>query len=194
MFSPAATWPRGPRSVSGRPCSSEGRAESRTPRRARPSAARPPRALPRARAPPGRPAARPRPSAPSEATWMDDAPQCDDQQRRHDGVIEAVSGHLVGGGGASSSAVGRDHSRGAVGVRCVCRVANVRAVPGLLLVSRRQLSSPKRCLRWGRTESAERGLDWCAAIVRANPGGPRDARYRLDGGRDPGRMVAPPAA
>jgi GH15 family glucan-1,4-alpha-glucosidase len=39
--------------------------------------------------------------------------------------------------------------------------------------------------RWGRRESAERFFDWCAAIVRGNPRGPWDARYRLDGGRDP---------
>jgi isomaltose glucohydrolase len=38
--------------------------------------------------------------------------------------------------------------------------------------------------RSGEGESAERFFDWCAAIVRAEPAGPWDARYRLDGTRD----------
>jgi GH15 family glucan-1,4-alpha-glucosidase len=39
--------------------------------------------------------------------------------------------------------------------------------------------------RTGETASAERFFDWCAGIVRANPAGPWDSRYRLDGSRDP---------
>jgi isomaltose glucohydrolase len=38
--------------------------------------------------------------------------------------------------------------------------------------------------RVGETSSAERFFDWGAGIVRANPAGPWDARYRLDGSRD----------
>ncbi|HEY3543114.1 MAG TPA: glycoside hydrolase family 15 protein [Gaiellaceae bacterium] len=38
--------------------------------------------------------------------------------------------------------------------------------------------------RSGEPESAERFFDWCAAIVRARPAGPWDARYRLDGSND----------
>jgi GH15 family glucan-1,4-alpha-glucosidase len=38
--------------------------------------------------------------------------------------------------------------------------------------------------RTGRLESAERFFDWCAAIVRRNPDGPWDSRYRLDGTPD----------
>src|SRR3954453_7655876 len=38
--------------------------------------------------------------------------------------------------------------------------------------------------RYGERESADRFFDWCAAIVRAAPAGPWDARYRLDGARD----------
>src|SRR3954449_8420049 len=38
--------------------------------------------------------------------------------------------------------------------------------------------------RIGERESADRFFDWCAAIVRAVPAGPWDARYRLDGARD----------
>jgi isomaltose glucohydrolase len=39
--------------------------------------------------------------------------------------------------------------------------------------------------RVGETGSAERFFDWCAGVVRANPEGPWDTRYRLDGTRDP---------
>jgi GH15 family glucan-1,4-alpha-glucosidase len=39
--------------------------------------------------------------------------------------------------------------------------------------------------RVGETESAERFFDWCAAVVRADPRGPWDSRYRLDGAHDP---------
>lgn len=38
--------------------------------------------------------------------------------------------------------------------------------------------------RVGERESAERFFDWCAAIVRARPEGPWDARYGLDGAAD----------
>jgi GH15 family glucan-1,4-alpha-glucosidase len=38
--------------------------------------------------------------------------------------------------------------------------------------------------RVGQIESAERFFDWCAAIVRAHPEGPWDARYALDGTPD----------
>jgi GH15 family glucan-1,4-alpha-glucosidase len=38
--------------------------------------------------------------------------------------------------------------------------------------------------RAGETSSAERFFDWGAEIVRANPVGPWDARYRFDGSRD----------
>ncbi len=38
--------------------------------------------------------------------------------------------------------------------------------------------------RVGERRSAERFFDWCAAIVRADPDGPWDSRYRLDGSRD----------
>jgi GH15 family glucan-1,4-alpha-glucosidase len=38
--------------------------------------------------------------------------------------------------------------------------------------------------RAGEAESAERFFDWCAAVVRAEPRGPWDTRYRLDGARD----------
>jgi GH15 family glucan-1,4-alpha-glucosidase len=38
--------------------------------------------------------------------------------------------------------------------------------------------------RVGETASAERFFDWGAEIVRANPAGPWDARYRLDGSPD----------
>jgi isomaltose glucohydrolase len=38
--------------------------------------------------------------------------------------------------------------------------------------------------RAGETESAERFFDWAAEVVRAEPSGPWDARYRLDGSRD----------
>jgi GH15 family glucan-1,4-alpha-glucosidase len=38
--------------------------------------------------------------------------------------------------------------------------------------------------RAGQVESAERFFDWCAAVVRRNPEGPWDARYRLDGTPD----------
>jgi GH15 family glucan-1,4-alpha-glucosidase len=38
--------------------------------------------------------------------------------------------------------------------------------------------------RVGETASAERFFDWCAAIVHANPAGPWDSRYRLDGSPD----------
>jgi GH15 family glucan-1,4-alpha-glucosidase len=39
--------------------------------------------------------------------------------------------------------------------------------------------------RVGEVESAERFFDWCADIVRRNPSGPWDSRYRLDGSVDP---------
>jgi isomaltose glucohydrolase len=39
--------------------------------------------------------------------------------------------------------------------------------------------------RVGETDSAERFFDWCAEIVRRDPAGPWDSRYRLDGSRDP---------
>lgn len=39
--------------------------------------------------------------------------------------------------------------------------------------------------RAGETASAERFFDWCARIIRADPRGPWDSRYRLDGSRDP---------
>jgi GH15 family glucan-1,4-alpha-glucosidase len=39
--------------------------------------------------------------------------------------------------------------------------------------------------RVGRRESAERFFDWCAEIVRRDPAGPWDSRYRLDGSPDP---------
>jgi len=38
--------------------------------------------------------------------------------------------------------------------------------------------------RTGEAASAERFFDWCAEIVRRNPDGPWDSRYRLDGTRD----------
>jgi GH15 family glucan-1,4-alpha-glucosidase len=38
--------------------------------------------------------------------------------------------------------------------------------------------------RAGETHSAERFFDWAAEVVRAEPSGPWDARYRLDGSRD----------
>jgi isomaltose glucohydrolase len=38
--------------------------------------------------------------------------------------------------------------------------------------------------RVGETSSAERFFDWGAEILRANPAGPWDARYRLDGSPD----------
>jgi GH15 family glucan-1,4-alpha-glucosidase len=38
--------------------------------------------------------------------------------------------------------------------------------------------------RAGEPASAERFFDWCAAVVRARPEGPWDARYRLDGAPD----------
>ena len=37
----------------------------------------------------------------------------------------------------------------------------------------------------GHVESADRFFDWCARVVHARPTGPWDARYTLDGGRDP---------
>ena len=37
----------------------------------------------------------------------------------------------------------------------------------------------------GRVASCDRFLDWCARIVMRSPEGPFDARYRLDGARDP---------
>ena len=37
----------------------------------------------------------------------------------------------------------------------------------------------------GRGESADRFFDWCARVVLARPTGPWDARYTLDGERDP---------
>jgi isomaltose glucohydrolase len=39
--------------------------------------------------------------------------------------------------------------------------------------------------RMGEVESAERFFDWCAEIVRRDPSGPWDARYKLDGSSDP---------
>ena len=38
--------------------------------------------------------------------------------------------------------------------------------------------------RAGKTASAEQFFDWCARIIRADPAGPWDSRYRLDGSRD----------
>jgi GH15 family glucan-1,4-alpha-glucosidase len=37
----------------------------------------------------------------------------------------------------------------------------------------------------GEVESADRFFDWCARVVLARPTGPWDARYTLDGERDP---------
>lgn len=37
----------------------------------------------------------------------------------------------------------------------------------------------------GRVESCDRFLDWCARLVMRSPEGPFDARYTLDGKRDP---------
>jgi isomaltose glucohydrolase len=39
--------------------------------------------------------------------------------------------------------------------------------------------------RSGEIESAERFFDWCAQIIRRDPAGPWDSRYRLDGSGDP---------
>lgn len=40
-------------------------------------------------------------------------------------------------------------------------------------------------LEAGEIASCDRFLDWCARIVERTPGGPFDARYTLDGERDP---------
>ena len=39
--------------------------------------------------------------------------------------------------------------------------------------------------RMGEIESAERFFDWCAGIVRRDPSGPWESRYKLDGSFDP---------
>ena len=39
--------------------------------------------------------------------------------------------------------------------------------------------------RVGEIASAERFFDWCADVIRRNPSGPWDSRYRLDGSVDP---------